>query len=73
MTSTWAFNLNSNDTERARINGPGYEHVDEVHYAGASIHAPVTNEKKTAHSNGAITHGWVKWYNQICDGVISEG
>ena len=45
LTSTWACKLNSNGMKRDRINGHGYDQVDGVHYDGASIHAPVTNEK----------------------------
>ena len=44
LTSTWAMKKKANGTFRARLNARGFEEIDGVHYDGASVAAPVTNE-----------------------------
>ena len=44
LSSTWAMKKKANGTHRARVVARGFEQVEGVHYDGASIAAPVTND-----------------------------
>ena len=44
MKTTWTMKRKPNGKYRARINARGYEQIDEIHFDGSSISAPVTNE-----------------------------
>ena len=44
LTSTWTMQKKSNGRLRARINGRGYEQIDEIHYESNDTHVPVTND-----------------------------
>ena len=44
LTSTWAMKKKANGTHRARVVARGFEQIEGVHYDGASIAAPVTND-----------------------------
>lgn len=44
LTTTWAMKKKANGTHRARVVARGFEQVEGLHYDGASIAAPVTND-----------------------------
>ena len=44
LISTWAMKKKANGTHRARVVARGFEQIEGVHYDGASIAAPVTND-----------------------------
>jgi len=43
FTSTWAMKKKANGTHGARFAARGFEQIKGIHYDGASIAAPVTN------------------------------
>ena len=44
LSSTWAMKKKANRTCRARVVARGFEQIEGLHYDGASIAAPVTND-----------------------------
>ena len=43
LTSTWVMKKKYNGKLRARLNGRGYEQIDEMHYESSDMHVSVAN------------------------------